>query len=602
MERHEFKGEAEAQKYMNRLLGKGLEKELARLPELSPKERAQEMAYEAMDQTSAKRALDLAKRALELDPDCADAYYVIALHTARTPARKIELFEKGMAAAERSLGGDFFRENRGHFWGMIQSRPYMRARLELALGHHAAGNLDVAIGHMEEMLELNPDDNQGVREILLGCYLEKTDLDGARRLLEKFNEDASGLFEWARVIERFLAGDTAGAEKQRQVAHRANPYAASYLAILKPVPNRLPDFYGLGDENEAVHIACWLLPAMLTHPQAMHWLRQKSSTAGRGPAQKDRTARRKTGGAYSDATTRIPRQIPLIDMAERGEDGAKAAAGPQAHTLMSNEAVARMYGPDPEQMANPASAGYQAQQLVIQALTSETLADTIELARRAVELDPNCLDARVILAKTTGKTARKRIDALEAVVIAGEETLGKAFLEEHLGHLWEQADARPYMRACQELALSLLSESKDPLEGVEEMEHLLSLDDTDPLGARDVLLGFYLATDDLEGAELLLKTFPEDQGAVFIWGRVLFAYLSGNRAGAVSLLEEARRVCPAPEDYLSGAKELTEPVLDPFVKPEEAQAMMCMIWLGGSWTANPEAMEWLASQPRVRLS
>lgn len=69
--------------------------------------------------------------------------------------------------AERDLGPDFFRDHRGHFWSMIETRPYMRARSGLTAALVRAGRREEAIEHLEDMLDLNPNDNQGLREPLL---------------------------------------------------------------------------------------------------------------------------------------------------------------------------------------------------------------------------------------------------------------------------------------------------------------------------------------------------------------------------------------------------------------------------------------------------
>ena len=47
----------------------------------------------------------------------------------------------------------------------------MRARLNLAGLLRAVGLEQDAITHFEALLELNPNDNQGVRDLLLGSYL-----------------------------------------------------------------------------------------------------------------------------------------------------------------------------------------------------------------------------------------------------------------------------------------------------------------------------------------------------------------------------------------------------------------------------------------------
>jgi hypothetical protein len=96
----------------------------------SPLERAQELMYDAWEATGSRR-VKLARQALEISPDCADAYVLLA-EEARSPRESKELYEQGVKAGERALGPRAFEEDAGHFWGIIETRPYMRARAGLA--------------------------------------------------------------------------------------------------------------------------------------------------------------------------------------------------------------------------------------------------------------------------------------------------------------------------------------------------------------------------------------------------------------------------------------------------------------------------------------
>ena len=85
----------------------------------TPLEEAQELMYEAFE-ARGRRRVQLARQALEISPDCADAYVLLAEETARTPQAALALYQKGLEAGERVLGSEFFEENAGHFWGIIK--------------------------------------------------------------------------------------------------------------------------------------------------------------------------------------------------------------------------------------------------------------------------------------------------------------------------------------------------------------------------------------------------------------------------------------------------------------------------------------------------
>src|SRR5262249_35011376 len=155
-----------------------------------------------------------ARQALAIDPDCCDALGVLADCTAKSNRERIVLLEQAVAAGERSLGGQaFFEARRGSFWSLLETRPYMRARSALAGTLQAVGRLKEAAAHYEALLDLNPNDNQGNRELLFGLYFQIDDLAGVRRLLERYEDDASIVYVWSLVLERFLAGDLDGARR-----------------------------------------------------------------------------------------------------------------------------------------------------------------------------------------------------------------------------------------------------------------------------------------------------------------------------------------------------------------------------------------------------
>jgi tetratricopeptide (TPR) repeat protein len=240
--------------------------------EADRKDEAQQIAFDAMEADSAAVARKLAKRALRLDPDCVDALVLMNDLDARTRKDRIEGLKNAVAAGERTLGAKFIRENKGHFWLLLETRPWMRALDRLASELKEAGlNLD-AIGIYERMLELNPNDNQGVRDPLLGLFLTVGDLKGAAKLLKKYEEDALANFAWGRVLERFLAGDRTSAKAALEIARAANRHVELYLTVRKPLPKDPPEMYSPGSEEEAVLLLSNLGDAWAAHKEATFWL------------------------------------------------------------------------------------------------------------------------------------------------------------------------------------------------------------------------------------------------------------------------------------------------------------------------------------------
>ena len=240
--------------------------------EADARDEAQQIAFDAMEAKTEAQALKLAKRALKLDPDCVDALVILAGIETDSPQQLIDRLQQAVAAGERSLGAKFIRENKGYFWGLIETRPYMRALAQLAGLLRGVGLNADAIKHYEKILELNPNDNQGVRDPLVGLYLATGNLDGARKLLQDYEKDGSANILWARVLYLFLSGDKPGATAALELAREENRFVELYLSGRKGLPKAMPEMYSPGSEEEAVLVLDNMSFAWAEHMDASYWL------------------------------------------------------------------------------------------------------------------------------------------------------------------------------------------------------------------------------------------------------------------------------------------------------------------------------------------
>jgi tetratricopeptide (TPR) repeat protein len=204
----------EAQKFIQEnIVGKDLDQLFSRNPP-SDSEKAQELAYQAMESGAPKEALRLARKALKLDPKCLDAQLLLVMLDDRQEKDLVEEIKKILDQARKDFGEAFFKEHRGYFWGVVETRPYMRTMQMLANLLNEFGEAGEEIEVMEEMIGLNSHDNQGIRYNMIGRYLEIGALSRARNLFNQYPDDMDwGVFAWALPLERYLSGDLKGAEK-----------------------------------------------------------------------------------------------------------------------------------------------------------------------------------------------------------------------------------------------------------------------------------------------------------------------------------------------------------------------------------------------------
>jgi tetratricopeptide (TPR) repeat protein len=270
--KRDFANVGELQEFMQGLMGQVMKPSQADLEADTLKDEAQDLAFAAMEAKTKAQARKLAKQALAKDPDCVDALVVLASIEADSPQQMIKSLQKAVEAGERSLGANFIKKNKGHFWGLIETRPYMRTLEQLASLLRAEGDKKEAIKQYEKMLELNPNDNQGVRDQLLGLYLSIGGIDEAGKLLADYKDDASACFAWGRVLERFLDGDLPGAEAALKEARKTNRFVELYLSGQKELPEFLPNMYSPGSDEEAMLCLDNLALAWMEFPEALVWL------------------------------------------------------------------------------------------------------------------------------------------------------------------------------------------------------------------------------------------------------------------------------------------------------------------------------------------
>jgi tetratricopeptide (TPR) repeat protein len=241
----------------------------------TPLEKAQDLIYRAFE-ARGRRRIQLARKALELSADCADAYVVLA-EQSRDPEAARTLYQQGVAAGERALGADVFAQEAGRFWGIVGTRPYMRARFGLAQSVAALGRHDDAIEHYRELIRLNPNDNQGVRYSLLAALLLAKRDEEARTLIEQFGDEPTAMWRYGRALTVFRReGDSRAARECLRAALRTNRHAPSFLCDDADWPGPEPSTYAPGSREEAAICDTELGEAWRATPEAIRWLRAQT--------------------------------------------------------------------------------------------------------------------------------------------------------------------------------------------------------------------------------------------------------------------------------------------------------------------------------------
>ncbi len=323
MQDMKFDSPEEATAFLNQFVGMRMEDVTQALRGAgggSIEAQADGMFFEAMESRTMFATKRKLAAVLKLDPDHVRAQTALAMMESSPPKAEAAL-RNAIAAGERKLG-PLLQEGHGELWGFIEARPYMEARGELArflAGQE--GRMDDAIAEHQEMLRLNENDNQGIRDSLLALLLEERRFDEARALMKKYDTDFAATWIYGKAllafeenaasarwdtrqldqqwVEQQLKAMASGiapaipkairkADKALIKALKFNPWCAIYLLQASDyLRDELPESYSPGSEDEArlfleYHSNVWLgnssafLWLILT---AMPWLAQNGFEA-----------------------------------------------------------------------------------------------------------------------------------------------------------------------------------------------------------------------------------------------------------------------------------------------------------------------------------
>ena len=236
--------------------------------------RAQELALTALSTVNTSEQLELAVKAVVLDPRCTDALVILADIFEGIDDYVEAMYLIVMRAAD-DLGQEVFIKERGHFWERIETRPYMRARLQLALALEEAGMTNQAIAELEGMLDLNTNDSLGARFPLLSLYFEVAKIELAFSLLARFADETNPQWAWLRVLLAILRDDSTAAEADLQNARRRNKHVEPFLTGKKRLPDELPETLRAVEIREAMACALEIHKAWETYPNALNWLKER---------------------------------------------------------------------------------------------------------------------------------------------------------------------------------------------------------------------------------------------------------------------------------------------------------------------------------------
>ena len=248
MEKQGLQSEEDIKSFLNGVIGKNID-ELNFGTNESKEDQAQDLIYEAWE-SSPKKAKQLILQAKELDPDNADVYNYLG-DIENTPEKALDFYEQGAKAGEKKLGKKFIKENEGHFWLMIETRPYMRSLFNSARCLALLDQNEEAAEKYFRILKLNPDDNMGARYELFSVSLEINAFKIIEALLKEYPDEYGANWTYNKVLYHIKKNEIKEAEEEWFMAINTNRHVPRYLLGKTKLPKKLPDYMSIGYADEA---------------------------------------------------------------------------------------------------------------------------------------------------------------------------------------------------------------------------------------------------------------------------------------------------------------------------------------------------------------
>ena len=193
-------------------------------------------AYECMNAAAhaetKEEALKYAKKALKYDKNHLDAEVMIAELTETDTEALRKKYDKLMKKAETYLEsiGCFDEDSIGHFWGMTETRPYMRLRFSYIQLLVSMGKFRLSVAHCEDMIRLCQHDNLGIRYYLMALYAHFEDEVQAQKLFKKYNGEQETLMLLPLITLYYKLDDYTKAKKYLKTLCRINPETKDFFS------------------------------------------------------------------------------------------------------------------------------------------------------------------------------------------------------------------------------------------------------------------------------------------------------------------------------------------------------------------------------------
>lgn len=221
--------------------------------EETPLDKAYDLLDKAENAKTKAQALRFAKEAQSVCPTCLDAVLFQA-DLEDNIFKRDELINNGLKLEEKRLKdeGYFEKESIGSFYGIFETRPYIRGLSCKAYNLACDGKIKQARDICNEILRLNENDNTGSRYLLMAIYAYLEDEDGLLTLYKKYKEEHLEML-FPLFVYYYKQNNVSNACEYLRRIDKSNPnFLKFFKGTMKDDEDIMDGYYSKGAPSEVL--------------------------------------------------------------------------------------------------------------------------------------------------------------------------------------------------------------------------------------------------------------------------------------------------------------------------------------------------------------
>lgn len=239
----------------------------------TPPDEAYEILEEAQYAKNEKEAIKLAKKAYKKSSDCFDVI-LFQCDLEENVIKRMKLLNDGLEFEKNRLTNEkyFDKENIGHFYGIFETRPYIRGLSIKAEYLLEEGKLRQAANICKEVLRLNENDNLGVRYLLMAIYATLEEEKSMLDLYKKYpEEDLEMLFPLFAIYYK-SGNDKKALEYLKRIDKCNSNFVKYFNGTIKQSKKVSSGYYSRGDSSEIFMYLDRYIYLLITMPKLNEYI------------------------------------------------------------------------------------------------------------------------------------------------------------------------------------------------------------------------------------------------------------------------------------------------------------------------------------------